>query len=66
MAYELRIPGRPPRRCETQAEVERLAREATRADPDAEPEVIDLSTGRPAQPAGSAARRDRLANKVGY
>ncbi len=66
MAYEIRIPGRPPRRCETQEEAERLARDALRATPDAEPEVIDLSTGRPAQPAGSAARRDDLAGKVGY
>jgi hypothetical protein len=66
MAYELRIPGHPSRHCETQEEAQRLAREALRAAPDVEPEVIDLSTGRPAQPAGSTARRDDLANKVGY
>lgn len=66
MPYELRIPGRPARRCETQAEAESLAREAVRAAPDTEPEVIDLATGRAAEPAGSKAERDRLTNKVGF
>lgn len=66
MSYELRINGRVFGTYDSeQAAVER-AREAVRAEPDLEPEILDTRTGRAVVPAGSKRWRDELANKIGY
>lgn len=66
MAYELRLDGRTITRCDTEQEALALVRQALAADPDHEPEVIDLATGKPVAPGASHPDRDDLANKVGY
>ena len=53
MRYELRAAGKPPVTFETAAEAITAAKAATRADPDAEPEVIDLAMGEPDTPGAS-------------
>ncbi len=66
MPYELRAAGKPPVTFETEAEAMAAAKAITLADPDAEPEVIDLTTGEPAAPGASKADRDDYATKVGF
>ena len=66
MPYELRVAGKPPVAFETEAEAVTAAKAATLADPNAEPEVIDLATGEPAAPGASQADRDDYATKVGF
>ena len=66
MPYELRVAGKPPVAFETAEEAMTAAKAATLADPDAEPEVIDLTTGEPAAPGASRADREDYATKVGF
>ncbi len=66
MAYELRIPGAPSARFETEQEAVEAARLALREAPDAEVEVIDLTTGKPAAPGASRSWREELKNRVGF
>lgn len=66
MAYELREGGRVLERFGTQAEAEAAARAALQRDSNAEPEIIDIETGRAVQPGGSMRWREELAKKIGY
>lgn len=66
MPYELRIPGAAGAEFETQQEAVEAAKRALLADPDAEVEVIDLATGKPASPGASKSWREELKNNVGF
>ncbi len=66
MPYDLRIPGQPSRPFHTEAEAVAAAREALLADPDAEPEIFDTSTGKPCAPAASKSWREELASRTGF
>ncbi len=66
MPYELRIPGAAPARFETEPEAVEGARDALRANPDAEPEIFDLATGNPAGPGASRQWREQLKNSIGF
>jgi len=66
MAYELRLPGTPHAQFESEEEAVAAARRALDADPDAEPEIIDLATGKPAAPGSSKNWREELKNRVGF
>ena len=66
MSYELRIRGKATESYETQQEAVEAAKKAIADDPEAEPEVFDLSTGDPAAPGADKASREDLRNKVGF
>jgi hypothetical protein len=66
MAYELRIPGQPPASFDTEAAAIAAARGCLADNPDAEPEVIDLATGKPCAPGASKEWRDELSKRVGF
>ena len=65
MAYELRV-GTAKTVFDTEPEAIDAAKQAMRDDPDAEPEIIDLTTGNPAAPGASRQWREDLKNKVGF
>ena len=65
MAYELRV-GPVTTQFETESEAVNAAKQALRGDPDAEPEVIDLTTGKPAAPGASRQWREDLKNNIGF
>ncbi len=66
MPYELRITGAPRAQFDTEQEAVDAAALALRDNPDAEPEIIDLATGRPAAPGSSKNWREELKNRVGF
>jgi hypothetical protein len=66
MPFEVRIENQPVHIAQTEEEALRHAREAIRARPDCEPEIFDIRTGRPMEPAASKSARDTLANEIGY
>lgn len=66
MPYERRIPGKNPARFATEQEAMAAAKQSLADDPTVDPEVIDLSTGRPAAPGADKASREELRNKVGF
>ncbi len=66
MSYELGISGKAIEIFETQQEAVEAATKATANDPEAEPEVIDLSTGEAAAPGADKASRDVLRGEVGF
>ena len=66
MPYELRMRGKTNERFETQQEAVEAAKKAIAADPEAEPDVIDLSTDDPAAPGADKASREDLRSKVGF
>jgi hypothetical protein len=66
MAYELRLPGRPAAQFETEQDAVAAARRALEDNPDAEPDIIDLATGKPAAPGSSKNWREELKNRVGF
>lgn len=66
MAYELRIAGTPRERFETEQDAVAAAKRLLQDDPNADPEIIDLSTGRPAAPGASRNWREELRNRVGF
>ena len=66
MPYELRVPGRKPIAYDTEPEAVAAARQCLREDAEAEPEVIDLATGKPCAPGASAAWREELRRNVGF
>lgn len=66
MPYELRIPGQPPVNFDTEPEAMAAARQRLADDPDAEPEVIDLSTGKPTAPGATKAWREDMKNRIGF
>ena len=66
MPYELRLAGRAPAVFETEAEAMAAARQRLADDIGAEPEVIDLATGKPCAPGASAGWREEFKGKVGF
>jgi hypothetical protein len=66
MPYELRIAGKTSAQFETEQEAVEAAKEVLFDDPNADPEVIDLSTGHAAAPGASKRWREELRNKVGF
>jgi len=66
MAFELRADGRTVCTCDTAEEALSRVRDLVRTTPDCEPEIFDLATGRPLEPAASRHWRDDLARKMGY
>lgn len=66
MAYELRINGAARGTFDTEEAAVSAAREAIQRDVDAEPEIYDLSTGKPSAPGASKTWREELANRVGF
>jgi hypothetical protein len=66
MPYELRVSGKAPVSFETEQEAVEAARIVMTNDPDAEPEVIDLSTGKAAAPGADKSWREHLRNKIGF
>ncbi len=66
MAYELRVNGTSKGRFDTEAAAVAAARDMIRANPDAEPEIFDLETGKPCAPGASKTWREELANRVGF
>ena len=65
MAYELRLPRTPRRPLGTDDAVA-AARRALEDNPDAEPDIINLATGKPAAPGSSKNWREELKNRVGF
>jgi hypothetical protein len=66
MPYELRVDGQVIARCRTEEEAVGLTREMLADDPDREQEVVNLATGKPAVPGGTALDWDDLADRIGY
>ena len=66
MPYELRTPGAQAQLFETEQDAVAAAKRLLQEDPNAEPEVIDLSTGKPAAPGASRRWREELKNRVGF
>ncbi len=66
MSFELRLSGAPPAQFDTEDEAIAAARQALQTDPNAEPEVIDLTTGKPCAPAADKSWREDLKNRVGF
>jgi len=66
MAFELRNGGRAIATFENSEEALAEVRALLKADPDADPEVLDTATGRAFEPAASKRWRDHLANNVGF
>lgn len=66
MPYELRMPGRKPVTFETEPEAMAAARQCLREDLAAEPEVIDLATGKACAPGSTAAWREEFTQEVGF
>lgn len=65
MPYELRLQGRSPATYESENQAIAAAREAIIADPNAEPEITDLTTGKPAAPAASKSWREHFRTQIG-
>jgi len=66
MGFELRMPGVSSAEFETEQEAVAAARRAIQENPDAEVEIIDLSTGKAAAPGSSKNWREELRNRVGF
>lgn len=66
MAYELRVNGTSSGRFDKEEAAVAAARDAIRANPDAEPEIFDLETGKPCAPGASKTWREELASRVGF
>ncbi len=66
MAYELRVGGASTGQFDTEEAAVAAVRDLIRTNPDAEPEIFDLATGRPCAPGASKTWREELANRVGF
>ena len=66
MPYELRIAGKPSVTFDTEPQATAAAARALHDDPNAEPEIIDQTTGAPASPAADTPSREDLTNKIGF
>jgi hypothetical protein len=66
MPYELRAPGAQARQFQTEQDAVDAAKQLLQQDPNAEPEIIDLATGKPAAPGASRNWREELRNRVGF
>ena len=66
MAYEVRLDGQPTETFATAEAALRHVRLILKAQPDADPEVMDTRTGRAFEPAASKRWREELSHKIGY
>ena len=66
MAYEVRVGGKAVGTYETEQDAMAAVRETLLADADAEPEVYDTETGKPAAPGSSKGWREHLTTKTGF
>jgi hypothetical protein len=66
MAYEVRLNGAPKGTYDTEEAAIAAVRDVIRDDADAQPEIFDLSTGKPVAPGASQGWREELANRVGF
>jgi hypothetical protein len=66
MAYELRLNSTTVLTFESEEEAVGRARQEIRSNPALEPELRDMTTGKPVAPGASKGWRDDLGNKVGY
>jgi hypothetical protein len=66
MRYEVRVDGGSIGVFATPEEALERVRQALAEDPDHEPEIIDMETGRAFEPAATEHDREHLANKVGF
>lgn len=66
MPYELRIAGKTNEIFETQPEAVEASKRAITNNPEADLEVVDLSTGDAAAPGADKGSREDLRNKVGF
>jgi len=66
MPYELRTESTLAEQFDTEQEAVAAAKMLLQADPNAEPEIIDLSTGKPAAPGASRNWREELKSRVGF
>lgn len=66
MAFELRMPGVSAATFETEQDAVAAAKRALQENPDAEIEIIDTETGRPAAPGASKNWREELRSRVGF
>ncbi len=66
MPYELRLSGTKPVVFNTEEQAVEAAKQALYANPDAEPEVYDTSTGKPCAPGASKNWREELKSRVGF
>lgn len=66
MAYELRVSGVSKGTFDTEEAAVAAARDAVRADADADPEIFDTATGEPCAPGASRTWREELSRRVGF
>ena len=66
MPYELRVGGVSKGRFDTEEAAVAAARDVIRANPDADPEIFDMETGKASAPGASKTWREELANRVGF
>ena len=64
MRYEVRVDGASVGVFATAEDALERVRQALAADPDHEPEIIDMETGRAFAPAATEDERDRLADEI--
>ncbi len=66
MAYELRNGNESLGTFDSSEAALEAVRTLLKSNPDADPEILDTSTGRAFEPAASKRWREHLANNVGY
>lgn len=66
MPFQLRHAGRDPVTFETEPEAVAAARQLILDDPDAEPDIIDIATGKPGAPGATKEWREELTKRVGF
>ena len=66
MRYEVRTTSGSIGTYDTPEEALERVRQALADNPDDEPEIIDMETGKAFEPASTVEEREDLANKVGY
>lgn len=66
MRYEVRVDGSSLGVFATAEEALDCVRRALEQNPNHEPEIIDMTTGKAYEPAASVDERDELADKIGY
>ena len=66
MRYEVRVDGASIGVFATAEEALEQVRQALLANPDHEPEIIDMETGRAFEPGSTVEEREDMATKIGF
>ena len=66
MRYEVRVDGASIGVFATAEEALQQVRQVLLANPDHEPEIIDMETGRAFEPGSTVEERDDMAAKIGF